>query len=112
MRTSHLAAICAVLTLGCTTAVVETGGVAATSTPSDLVVETESGAVGGAAVDGGFVFRGMPYAAPPTGRAPVAGTAACARLRASATRPSSRRAARSRRDSSHLRVEWPRTACT
>jgi para-nitrobenzyl esterase len=66
MRTSRLAAICAVLTLGCTVAVADIGGVVA-STPSDLVVETEGGSVSGAMVDGAFVFRGLPYAAPPTG---------------------------------------------
>src|SRR5262245_16917145 len=39
----------------------------ATSPPSAPVVQTEGGAVRGAEIDGGFVFRGLPYAAPPTG---------------------------------------------
>ena len=40
------------------------------------IVRTDSGAVRGAAIDGGYAFRGLPYAAPPTGnlrwRAPQA----------------------------------------
>lgn len=69
MRTSRLAAMCAVLTLGCATAVVETGGAAAASGSRHApIVRTDNGALRGAVISGGYVFRGLPYAAPPTGR--------------------------------------------
>ena len=55
-----------ILTLAATAAIIDTRVVVADAS-SDPVVETEGGAVGGAAVDGGFVFRGVPYAAAPTG---------------------------------------------
>ena len=55
-----------IVTVAGAAATVDSGALAA-STPSDPVVETEGGSVGGVAVDGGFVFRGVPYAAPPTG---------------------------------------------
>ena len=55
-----------IVTVAGAAATVDSGALAA-STPSDPVVETEGGSVGGVAADGGFVFRGVPYAAPPTG---------------------------------------------
>ena len=55
-----------IVTVAGAAATVDSGALAA-STLSDPVVETEGGSVGGVAADGGFVFRGVPYAAPPTG---------------------------------------------
>ena len=48
-------------------AVGTTTPVAASADPSRPVVVVEGGAVRGAAVSGGYAFRGLPYAAPPTG---------------------------------------------
>ena len=48
-------------------AVGTTTPVAASADPSRPVVVVEGGAVRGVAVSGGFAFRGLPYAAPPTG---------------------------------------------
>src|SRR5512133_168313 len=45
-------------------ATVGTGSAPATSAP---IVKIDSGAVRGVAVTGGYAFRGLPYAAPPTG---------------------------------------------
>ena len=44
-----------------------TSGPARAKSSSDPIVKTESGAVLGVAESGGFVFRGLPYAAAPTG---------------------------------------------
>ena len=55
-----------IVTVAGAAATVDSGALAA-STLSDPVVETESGSVGGVAADGGFVFRGLPYAAPRPG---------------------------------------------
>ncbi len=66
-----LAAVFAALALILATAsltVVGTGVAAAKSSGGDPIVTIDGGAVRGAAVPGGYAFRGLPYAAPPTGR--------------------------------------------
>ena len=96
-------------------AVGTTTPVAASADPSRPVVVVEGGAVRGVAVSGGYAFRGLPYAAPPNralcggglrGLQPIGPVCA--------TRPSSRRAVRSRRAStcSSLRARSTRTAST
>jgi para-nitrobenzyl esterase len=68
MRKTRLAAVCAAFTLAGIGAVAETGVAAATTGGRGApIVETDNGAVRGSAAAGGFVFRGLPYAAPPTG---------------------------------------------
>jgi len=51
-------------TLAGTTALTTTS---AAGSPSDLVVNTETGKVRGTETHGAYAFRGLPYAAPPTG---------------------------------------------
>ena len=46
---------------------VRLGSGAATTSGTDPIVATRDGAVRGVAVPGGYAFRGLPYAAPPTG---------------------------------------------
>ena len=60
-------------------------------------VTISGGGVRGAVVPGGYVFRGLPYAAPPPATCGGAHRARRPTGRVSATPPVSRRAARSRR---------------
>jgi para-nitrobenzyl esterase len=64
-RRHTLAALVVALAALAITAVVTTPGVASADR-SGPVVAIDSGAVRGVAVSGGFAFRGLPYAAPPT----------------------------------------------
>jgi para-nitrobenzyl esterase len=68
-----LAALCAPLTAltlatAGTTAVVLPGASAARVSHDPSIVKIDSGDVRGAVVSGGYAFRGLPYAAPPTGQ--------------------------------------------
>jgi para-nitrobenzyl esterase len=67
-----LAALCAPLTAltlaaAATTAVVLPGAAAARISDDPPIVKIDSGDVRGLVVSGGYAFRGLPYAAPPTG---------------------------------------------
>ena len=69
-RRGRLAAICTALvalTLAATTALGGISSAAAWASGEGPIVITGNGAVRGAAVPGGYAFRGLPYAAPPTG---------------------------------------------
>jgi para-nitrobenzyl esterase len=67
-RRASLAAFCAALTALILATASATGvAIAAASSGGAAIVIIDSGAVRGMAVPGGFVFRGLPYAAPPTG---------------------------------------------
>src|SRR5262249_40855025 len=67
-----LAALCAPLAAlrlaaAGTTAVVPPGAAAARASDDPPIVKIDGGDVRGAIVSGGYAFRGLPYAAPPTG---------------------------------------------
>src|SRR6516164_7334651 len=69
-RRTLLAACCAplaALTLAATGATAAKAGAAASAHGSGPIVTTDDGAVRGVVVPGGYTFRGLPYAAPPTG---------------------------------------------
>ena len=70
-RRIRLAALCAVsaVTVAAAAACSLGAGQAAVASGSDggPIVTIDGGAVRGAAVPGGFAFRGLPYAAPPVG---------------------------------------------
>lgn len=72
MKTGHLLAAAAVMVLGLAGA-----GFVSAQDSSPPVVRTHQGAISGVAEEGAFVYRGIPYAAPPVGelrwRAPQAG---------------------------------------
>jgi para-nitrobenzyl esterase len=97
MRKTRLAAVCAAFTLAGIGAVAETGVAAATTGGRGApIVETDNGAVRGSAAAGGFVFRGLPYAAPPTGSLRWRAPEPAHGWTASVTRPASRRVAPSK----------------
>jgi para-nitrobenzyl esterase len=102
-RLHPLAAFFAALALILATAgftAVDTGVAAAASrSASAPIVTIDGGAVRGVAVPGGFAFRGLPYAAAPTGRLRWRPPSLRPRATVSATRPSSRRVASSLRAS-------------
>src|SRR6516164_4452079 len=69
-RRTLLAACCAplaALTLAATGATAAKAGAAASAHGGGPIVTTDDGAVRGVVVPGGYTFRGLPYAAPPTG---------------------------------------------
>jgi para-nitrobenzyl esterase len=70
-RRALLALACAALTAvtlsAAGTRATAGGGGVASGISAHPIVTTHNGAVRGAAVSGGFAFRGLPYAAPPTG---------------------------------------------
>jgi len=71
-RRTLLAACCAALaalTLAATGATAAKAGAAAAASAhgGGPIVTTDDGAVRGVVVPGGYTFRGLPYAAPPTG---------------------------------------------
>jgi para-nitrobenzyl esterase len=68
-RRARRAACCAALTLAAAGATFAgpTAGAAASGSRGAPIVTTDGGAVRGVAVPGGYSFRGLPYAAPPTG---------------------------------------------
>jgi para-nitrobenzyl esterase len=74
MKTTWLVILTGLLMMSCQTVLSESS--AATGKPARPEVKTKQGRVLGSLVDGGFVFRGLPYAAPPVGpnrwRAPAA----------------------------------------
>jgi para-nitrobenzyl esterase len=68
MKRTLLGALCTLLVLGSSAAVVDTGVAAADApTTGAPIVRTETGEVLGAAGAGDYAFLGLPYAAPPTG---------------------------------------------
>jgi para-nitrobenzyl esterase len=70
-RRSRLAAVRAAvgaLILATVGATVAATAVPAAASGGDPIVRIDSGAVRGVALPGGYAFRGMPYAAPPTGQ--------------------------------------------
>ena len=69
-RRGRLAAACCAALAALTVAATGTAasaGTGAAGSAAGPVVTTSSGAVRGLAVSGGYAFRGLPYAAPPTG---------------------------------------------
>src|SRR5262252_4014826 len=67
-RTRRAVACCAALTLAAAGATFAgTTAAAASGSRGAPIVTTDDGAVRGMAVPGGYSFRGLPYAAPPTG---------------------------------------------
>ena len=75
------------------------GGVAAANpgSSSGPIVKTENGAVRGVSNSGVYSFLGLPYAAPPIGRLRWQPPQEAPHGTVSVTRPTSRRAARSRK---------------
>jgi len=64
---AFVAALALILATACLTAVDTGVAIAAPRAGGDPTVTIEGGAVRGVAVAGGYAFRGLPYAAPPTG---------------------------------------------
>jgi para-nitrobenzyl esterase len=78
---------------------------------ADPVLTVNNGAVRGVAVTGGYAFRGLPYAAPPTGHRRWRRPRPQLHGAGSGTRRSTRQAARRSRTCSSRRGLSPRIAC-
>ena len=117
-RRTLLAACCAALaalTLAATGATAAKAGAAAAASAhgGGPIVTTDDGAVRGVVVPGGYTFRGLPYAAPPTGNLRWRPRPHQPTGTGSAMPPNSRQAARSRCRTHPCRpARSARTACT